>query len=252
MALKILVNHAWAGCADFLVTNGSDVETADTLTRNMVGGARHLTFTQAGTAGLRIVYVNKSAKLSFDTFVMVNASRHLGHAFQLVSWATYTGTLTQHVNESNWAPTLVNGGRDYVEGGFSASNVDALGIVLDSGSGGAYTKTLNQLYFSTAFTLPYFGSMSMTPTWTAVAVGRQRYHVDERRALVIPGLTKTQKETLLELPNLRTQPFFIWDDSGDYFSENLYHCVCTSLGIAQEMDELYTASFELYRLRRYV
>lgn len=252
MALKLLTNRAWADCSTFKVTNSSDVETADTLTLNMVGGARHLAFTQAGTAGLRVVYVNKNNKLTFDTFVMVNASAHVGHAFQLISVASYPGTLTTHVTSTNWAPTLVNGGRDFVQGGLSVTNAEAVGIVLDSGTGGAYTKTINKLYFSTAFALPQFGGMQMSPNWTTITVKRTRYAVDEQRTLTITGLTKAQVSTLQSLPNLLTEPCFIWDDAGQFFSENLYHALITQMSVNQQFNDLYSVTFTLYRLRRYV
>lgn len=47
------------------------------------------------------------------------------------------------------------------------------------------------------------------------------------------------------------EPCFLWDEEGQMFAENLYHCVVTRAAISQMANDLYSVAFEVQRLRRY-
>lgn len=250
MSFFILTNTARERAALLQATDSSDVATDATGIKNVSGGPRHLSWTQSGTGERRIAYINKTNKFTVDTFIMTRADRHVGHEFKLRSWSAYPGTSTDHVNSSNWAPTLVGvGSNDFVQTGLTITAAEAVGIVLAAGTAGAYTKTVSQLFFGTAFNLPEPRSVSVQMQWQTVTLGRKSYLLRERRSFTLENISRAEVETLQALPN--DEPLFFYDSTGIVFADKLYHCLLTDVAIQPAQNDNHNVSIEISQLRHY-
>lgn len=254
MTFQLLVNSINDQAAVARVTDSSDVEVAAEQPNISVitGGPRHLQLAQSGTAARRYVYINKTTAMSFDSLVMVRADRHVGHSVAFRWWSNYTSTSTDISTSSNWAPTLVGPlSQDYIVTGLSVSTAQAAGVVLDSGSGGAYTKKLAQLFFANSFSFPQPPAVRRSVVFGPIVIGRQHYLIDERITFSWPLLTRAQVNTLQQLPRLLSEPCFIYDSSGRFIPEKLLHIMITKLSVVAEYNDLHRVEMECFLLRQY-
>lgn len=255
MTLRLCVNNAFNDCSALLVTDTSHAATTDADgVFSVVGSPRHLSWTQSGTGGRIVAYVNKAANLAFDTFIMTRADRHVGHEFRLRSYATYTSSSTDHISSSNWAPTLVGvRSQDFITTAYSQTGRAALGIYLSDGTGGAYSKSVAPFYFCSSFVFPSAQSVGvqMRPYFQGLTNGRNWYLFEEVLTLNIDGLTRAQVDTLQMMPRLMSEPSFLYDDSGYLLADYLWHGLVTSLTVAQAQNDFHSISLEFARLRSY-
>lgn len=251
MSFSLIANTAGRAAALVQATDSSNVATDASKIRNIVGGPRHLSWQQTGTAARRLVYVNKTNKLSADTFVMVRADRHVGHSFTLSSWSSYPSTKVDHVTSSNWAPTLVGrNSTDFIQTGLSISATEAVGVLLDSGTAGAYTKTVGQLYFGTAIALPEPLNSTIEETARSESFHRAVYTVREERSLIFRLISRATLAALEALPV--GEPVFLYDSLGKVLAANLYHCVITALNAQATGDDTFDVLMEVAQLEHYV
>lgn len=255
MTLRLCTNNAFEDCSNILVSDTSHSLTTDTDgIWSVASGPRHLCWTQSGTAGRILAYVNKSGNLAWDTFIMTRADRHSGHEFRLRSYATYSSSSTDHISSSNWAPTLVGArSQDFVTTAYSGSSLQALGIYLSDGTGGAYAKSVYPFYFCSSFSFPQTRDIAVTfqNLWLDGIVNRHLYRFEERVTLVVNKLTRANVQSLQALPKLLTEPCFLYDDSGYLLSDYLWHGLITRLNISQPQDDFHTVTLEFSRLRSY-
>lgn len=254
MTFQLLVNSIWDQSAVARVTDGSDAEVAAEQPNVSVitGGPRHLTLTQSGTAARRYVYINKTTPMSFDSLVMARADRHVGHSVAFRWWSNYTSTSTDLVTSTNWAPTLVGPrAQDYILTGLSVATAQAAGVVLDSGSGGAYTKKLSQLFFCNSFSFPQAPTVRTISAFGPIVIGRQHYLVNEQLQIVWPQLTRAQVNTIQALPRVLTEPCFLYDSTGRFLIDKLLHVMITRLSVVAEFNDLHRLTMECFALRQY-
>ena len=251
MALKLIVNSVWQNCPQVKVTDLSDAATADTDNpANFVGGPRHIRYAQSGTGDRRFVYVNKAGGLTCDTLVIADASSFVGHGVQVHSWATYTGATTVAFSASAFAETLYGpNGSDWVASLGTISSKQAFGVDIFAGTGGAFSKVVNKIFFGTAYTFNYNYDLQISPNWSRVLLRRQSYLTEYQATLSVEGLSKTELDSFQALYNLLEEPFFLWDSDGTRLSQRLWYVITLELRISPRFDDLYDVSFVLYRLR---
>lgn len=253
MSIKLLVNHAWDSCALVSAYDNAYASAGDASgIQSVVGGPRHLSWTQSGTGDRVVAYVDTSSTLAADTFVMVRADRHLTHGVTVKSWATWTSSASDLFASSNFAETLIGrGSKDYVLEFAAVSGKQALGVLLEAGTGGAYAKTLSQMYFASAFNLPNIASVTLEPMYAGYYRNRQNYLIDEQITLISGGLTQTQIAAFEALPNLLSEPVFLYESAGALLQDKLYHCIIDRFSVIQATDNLYGVQIVANRLRAY-
>lgn len=261
MALKILVNTVWKNAVELRVTDSSHAETSDGSGKLILaGGPPHLKWTQSGTAERRFYYINKSATLEADAFVMWRADRHLTHSLTVLSYSDFTTTADSNIfSSSNFAETLVGANADAWVYEFSArSTKEAFGFRLTDGTGGAYVKSLGQCYFCSAFTVNYPVSMEVKPLGIrdSVKKGKNFYRVSEQIGIELEGLTDAETVTLEDIltdNDGRTieEPFYLYDSGAAWLTDKLVPVILGDRPIKKEFNDLYSLQLQLYRLEEY-
>jgi hypothetical protein len=254
MPVQLLVNTAALNCMLATVTDTSDGSTGDEAgIENIMGGTgRHLRHVSGSTGDRRYVYINKAGGLSCDYVVIVNADRHSTHGVTIRSWSSYPASSTVEFSQSNFIPIPLAGptSRDWYRAQ-PISNKQALGIDLTAGALGAYTKTVNQIFFSSKFTLskPDRPQRKILATPSNVSFGTKKYEVQEQIALPVADLRLSEIQTLERFRRLREEPVFVLDESGVIFPEILLHCLVTSIQVTGVHNDICNAVFNLMVLR---
>lgn len=255
MSIRIIANDTWRDCARVLATNGLDSAFADQDgVENMTGGARCLYYEGAGTNTLRAVYHNADGGLAADHCVVVRADRNLGHGVGVYSWAAYTGTVNVLFGATNFAEDLVGPqGTDFVVSFTALTNQEAFGVELNDGDGGSYSKVLQQVFFGTAFEIPYVSAPTriILPKGSRLPVGRQSYHVSEEFQFETGKLSRDQADALQAIHGLETEPFFLYDPQGIQIEDNLLHVLLKDLSIREADNDLFIADLSFSVLEYY-
>lgn len=253
MALKILTNQAWRDAAQISITDSSFAEvTADqTKALNVVGGHRGLAFSSSTTGDRIITYINKSGNLAADTMVAVGASAFNGHQVKVQQYTTYTSSVTDIFSTSNFAETLIGyQSTDWVYEFSAVSTKQALALYLGAGTGGAYTKTIGQVYFCNALSLSYPADLVVQPLplKATVQLAGVPFGVMEKFNFKFNGVSATEAQSLTNLYKKTREPIFIYDSNGDWVFDKLLHCVVGAVKIGERFDDLHDVSLEVYRL----
>lgn len=254
MAIEIIANDAARDCARVIATNGVDSAFASQSgIQNVTGGPRHLYYTGAGSNTLRVVYNNASGALAANRCVLVRADRHETHAVGVYRWATYTGSPTVLDSTSNFSETLVGPlETDWVVE-FDATTGQAFGVEFDSGSGGSYSKVVQQIYFGTAFTFDKVEQVARTilPKFSRHSVKRQSYQVREEFNFVATNLTRSQVSSFQAIYRLKDEPLFLYDSQGIQIVDHLLHGFVTDYSVNTDYDNLHTVSLSFAVLEIY-
>jgi len=257
MAIEIITNSVWGASTRILATNGSDVaHTIRTGIENMTGGPRHLYYTGAGTGTLRAVYLNKAGGLSADRCVIARADRNAGHGLSILAWSAYPSSSSSLYSSSNFAGPFVGPrSQDSVFDLGTQTGKQAFGVQLSSGSGGSYAKTLQQVFFGTAFRLPWIERLSRTllPRFARQTVQRRMsYMVRERIELTAGNLSRTDVAAFKALHKIRTDPFFLHDPAGIQLRDKLVYGVMDGPPVETVFDDLHTLTITFFVLEYWV
>jgi len=235
MSIKFVANDVWAEAVDLRTTDELDAETTDNdKIQNVTTGRRDLHWTQTGTDARRVVYINKSGGMSYDTCILQDADNHNTHSVKIIDWTTYTGSSTTQFTTSNFAETLI--GRDSTDWAYdvgSQTSLQAVGIEFDDGSGGAYTKTIPKLYFGNAveITNPPRIERELLPKYSTIMIGHQAYPVVEQITMEFDYLTDALAESIDELYMAHKEPIFVWDANANSIREKLLHVIIEARNI---------------------
>lgn len=251
MPLKILTNSAAAGMARVTITDTSNASAGDEAgIESILGGPRWVSHSSGSTGDRRYVYINKTTGLSCDYVVMPNMDRHNGHGVTLRHYSTYTASTITDFTTTNFAETLYGPTEKDWYRAFSASSKAALAVDLVAGTGGNYTKTVNQIFFSTAHTLNYPGPITRRPLRTPSPhlYRRRMFQVQEEISFSAENLSRAQVAAFLALPKLKEEPCFLLDEDGTRIAERLLHVIVTDYKIEPFGDDkhfLYVNAFVL-------
>lgn len=258
MSLKILANTVWEDSAQLKVTDTSDAATTDTAgVENIAGGQRWQYWTSGSTADRRLAYINKNGGLACDYAVLTRADLHVGHEIEIHSWSNYTSSATaEYDSGSNFNPTLIGAkSQDYVWDLTSnaITGKQAMTMAFKSGGAGVYTKKVHQLYFASAFTLSFPGSISISRLRfpSQHLYDRQNYLVDEEWQFRAEQLSQADVDTFHALYMLQKRPLFIYDADGTLIPFKLLHCIIRDFQVVQEFDDHYSITISALMLRQW-
>jgi len=250
MSLKIIPNTVWSQAVQLKVTDTSNSATTDgDKLANVTTGGRQLSWTQSGTAGRRIVYVNKDGAIDYDTFIVTDADNHNTHKVEIVEWTTYTSTAADEFSSTNFAETLVGrNSTDWIyERSTEATNLQALGLELDDGTGGAYAKTVGKIYAGTAIEYTYGFSLERKRFYKfrINEKGNQAYAVIESVKLTFNNFSDTLFDSLDNLYRNTTDPIFVYDTTGNEITEKLLHCLIVAKPVVHDFNDIRTITLDL-------
>ena len=258
MPLVFLANTAWKDAAQLKVTDTADTATTDTTgLENVTGGQRWHRWTSGATADRRIAYINKSGGMSCTYAVLTRADLHVGHQVMIHSWSNYTSSATTELDTgTTWAPTLIGErAQDYVWNLTSnaISSKQALTMTFLAGTGGNYTKTVGQIYFSNGLSLSYPGPVQISKLAfpSTYVYDRQAYIVDEEWQFVITQMSRAEVETFETQYMLQRRPIFIYDTDGTLIPTKLLHCMIKEFRIVEVFDDFYAIQLEVVKLRQW-
>jgi hypothetical protein len=256
VAIKLVVNSAWRDAIRILVTDNSDVASSDgDKITNVTTGPRHLEWTQSGTSARRIVYHNGDGGIDYDTFIVTRADRLNTHSVKIIEWTAYTATSSNEFSTTTFAETLVGAqSTDWVyEPASAVTGLEALGLETDAGTGGAFTATLNKVYAGTSIELenPVSAGTQPVDRTTRIVLDTKSYQVDELLTLTFKHVTSAQVESIRNLYQIHTEPFFVYDQEDNWVPYKLYHCVFAGAPVTQVFDDLYNMTLNLARVRLY-
>lgn len=252
MALKLLPNTAAYEAARVTITNDTDTSAGDELgIESITGGPRWLSHVSGTTGNRRYVYLNKTAGISCGYVVVTDADRHNNHGAVLKSWSSYPSTSTDAFTVSGFAETLVGPtSRDWYRA-FSVSGVKAVALELSGGTGGAYTKTVGQIFFSTPFALDKPGQpvRQYLPFPTRHYFKRRMFLIQEQISLSATDLTLANIQSFERIPKLLEEPMFLLDESGVQFPEKLLHVIISGFSAQPITHDLFNLNLSLLVLR---
>lgn len=256
MSLKILVNSAWENATRLIATDTSNVTTSEDETiENIAGGMPYVFWQSSSTSDRRIVYIDKSSNLSSTHFILLRADRHVGHKINLRKFTSYPSTSSLVTSSNNPIATadLIGQSNQDLVLDCSASSVEALCAEFVAGTGGNYTKYIHQAYFANAFTLNYPGNIDtiLAPFPSYYKYKAKSYLIDATISIAANKLTRDEVNDFENLYNLRQEPFFIYDSTGDNIRYKLIHCVLEDYQIEQFQDDFYNIALRVARLRRW-
>ena len=256
MALNILVNSAWEYASRVLVTDTSNVDTSESDTvENVVSGSPHVFWQSGNTADKRIAYIDKNNRLSCTHFVLTRADLHVGHQIKLYEATTYSSSISLITNTANplAVGSLIGKTNQDLVIPCAATTVEALIAEFVAGTGGNYTKKVYQMYFANSFVVNYPRTVtrSSKPFPSYYKLLNKSYLVDANWTFSIGDLSLSEVNNFERLFNLRTEPFFIYDQDGNHIRFNLLHCMLEAYDITQLGNDVYLLSLTVNELRRW-
>jgi hypothetical protein len=255
VSLKILTNQVWRDACQVLVTDTSDVATAEQdAILSITGGPRHLPWEEtSATADRRFVYINKNGGLSADTMVITRADRHQNHDLSAFSWTSYPATKDAEIfGDATFSATLVGlQSQDFVYEFTERTNKQAFGVDFSAGTEGAYQKFVHQIYFCSALTLSYPDGFDYQPLSGVAAylLRRQMYRVQHHGSLRFNHITRAEVTALEQLYAAQDEPLFVYDSSGYWLRDKLWHCILGQPTKQALGDDHFVATLDLFRLR---
>lgn len=251
MSIVLLPNNVWTSSAQADVTDLSDVSvSADSANaENFAGGPRSLSFVSSGTGGIRTVYVNKSGTLAATHVVLARADLHTGMGVDVRSWSSYPSTFIQEYSFPTFGETLVGKRSQDLVKTLSVSSKQALGMSFTS----TYTKTIGKMFFSNGVTLPYSQQVQIRHLGfpSRYTYRRQMYLVDEEWRFAFAGLSRAEVQAFEAIPNLMSEPMFVYDSTGTQIPYYLIHGIIVDRHVASFADDMHTLTFTMDALRQW-
>lgn len=251
MSIVLLPNNVWAASALTDVTDLSDSSIAADRANaeNLAGGPRSLPFTSSVTSGIRTVYVNKAGTLSATHAVLARADLHIGKGVDVRSWTSYPSTFIQEYSFPSFSPTLVGKRSQDFVATLSATGKQAFGMSFVD----TYAKTIGKVFFSNGVTLPYSQEVQTKHLGfpSRSTYRRQTYLIDEQWQFTFLGVTRADVAAFEAIPNLLSEPMFVYDPSGAQIPYFLIHGIITTRKVASFADDLHTLTFTMDALRQW-
>src|SRR5262249_21615503 len=121
--------------------------------------------------------------------------------------------------------------------------------VLCSSASGSEASQVSKVFGSVAFGFSIAPGIGVTwqgaepLTYVTPLEGTQPYEIDGRFSLTFEGITQTEFKNFLTLPDVLTEPFFLYDDSSALWIWQLEHVLLT--GYTAQIVEVDTYNLEL-------
>lgn len=256
--IHFLSNTAGRAATKILVTNNVDVEQTAEYggIRNILGGGRHLVYTQTGTVTRRLVYLNKGGTLSFNYLFIRNSNYNSGNTINIRQWTTYSSSgsnLMTSVNLNSYrvGRTL----RDSIVPVSNSGTIEACGI--EGGNG--YQANYGQIFFSQAVSVDAIGG-GFAYTRQVLPERSQQikhmhnwYHLEAIRDIILV-LDKATIASYWKIP--KEDPLVIYDDAsnggvGALIPDKAIYGIILSEKIYPVANDLYQLSITFGELREW-
>lgn len=237
--LNLIVNDIWDDCLIL------DYLTASSGTTNLFSVAEGDRYLNVSTDGDTVSYINKSTTMTADTLIMTRADTLVGENVLFKNFSDYPSGESTIYNGTGFDPTLV-GYEDqdfYYE--FTTASGDAFGVAMPADS------YLYQVYFGTRIEFDYINDViDFEPVSERVIVENKYYTVDQHYFIT---LTDVDSDSIAALNSkeLNNKLVFLYDESGKHFTDKLMHCIMVNRPKVQIFDNIYSVSFDVYRLQGY-
>ena len=255
MGFDLLTNTAFQQCSRLIITDSSnvDLEAEDAL--SVSGGHMHLEYTQSGTAEERIIYDEGATGLSYDTVVAARADRYNTHGVDVREYTTYPGASSDEFTTTTFAETLVGYNSDIwvYERSTQATSLDAIGLILDNGTGGAYTKTVNKVVFANKLSFPNVQSFIRTPLRRDTIIERdgQPYQCDNQLIIQFKQVSDADLESFDKLFRVKEEPFFIYDSGGDWLTDKCWPVIMNGFSATHPYPDDNILTITVSKLKEY-
>lgn len=235
MGIEILVNHAAANGGEMWASNGSsEVYYA-------AGGPRWQ-YVTVGTS-FSLEYRNVYNQMTADRCVITRADRVAGESVAVYYKYNHTESAT-NLRSGTLTPNAGELTQDYVLEFVEKENCDVFGVAFSG------IFNLGKVYFSSALSfasiIPVVKRETMHQT---ILLNKTPYAVDESIAITFDDVRKSEVAALKALPNLTTQPCFLYESTGTTIREKLMHVIIPTYNIRQLADDTYTVSIVAYKLQ---
>jgi hypothetical protein len=231
------------------VTDTSNVATADTAgLENVIGGPRSLAWSSSDSGARRVVMVNKAGGLGCSHVVVARADQHAGKNLSVLSWSSDPATSTTEFSTSSFGETLIGPrAQDWVLP-LELSGKRAIGLSLNSTD---YVKDVYKLYVSNGLTFDHV----VPPSYRILRFpSRHQYRrqvclVDVEWNFVFENVSREQLDAFKAIPDLLSEPLFIYDEDGYAIRHKLVHGVIADPRATNIFDDVFTLSFTVLELR---
>lgn len=251
MSLLLLPNNVWHDAAQIKVTDSLNVETTDSAgLESVIGGPRSIYWTSGATDARRIALVNKDGTLSCSHIILARADWHLTKNLSLISWSNYSSTSTTEYSTASFAESLIGPREQDWVYPLELSSKQAIGVSFNSTG---YTKLVNKFFVSNAITLEHYTapSFQMLPFPSRHQHLRQQYLVDRVWNISVEKLTKAEVDTIEAIPNLLSEPLFIYDADGTSIYHKLIFGIISDHQVTAAFNDLYQLSLTVRELRQW-
>ena len=251
MAIKFLSNTAWRD-ADSVHYPG--LTSTSGHPENLTYGPRYLTWKWTWNSSLESFYYktdDNTDSIQFDMLAIAGAKNLVGETFRFQS--EDAGGATNHDVFTLSSGDLVGAdGEDYVfDIGSVTSGKRKVGLQYASGSPTLTLVKLYSVYIGQSVSLEYPQGISIEPFWNSVLIGRTNYKTSEHAVMRFAGVTRAELDSIQQMYRLHTDPIFVYDSTGNWFSDKLWHCLVGPLRSEATSDDLFNVTFDLYRIRNY-
>ncbi|WZO97256.1 hypothetical protein EP7_004280 [Isosphaeraceae bacterium EP7] len=251
MTLVLLPNNVWHDAAQITVTDASNVATGDTAgLENVIGGPRSLAWSSSDSGARRIVLVNKAGGLGCSHVVLARADRHAGKSVSVLSWSNYPSASNTEFSSASFSATLVGPrAQDWVLP-LALSGKQAIGLSLNSAD---YTKDVYKLFVSNGLSFVHHTapSFQILPFPSRHQYRRQTFLVDTEWNFFVEQLTRAEVDAFEAIPNLLSEPMFVYDPDGHSIYHKNLHGIVTAYQTLAAFDDLYQLSFTVRELRQW-
>lgn len=249
MPLQVVTNTAWRDSQDTIYATGAT--HLEGAAENITYGPRFLTWKwKHFGAGEHMQYQRSDNAFAFDTLVLAGARSILG---QTLEWRSYDGTdTTVHATDTPASGDMVGiNSEDYIlQLDTEVTGARRVGVTFTAL---VHPVKLAAMYIGTAHELSEIADcrIERANRYSSSYLKRVPYAYCETANIVCEGVSTAEYQAFEQLYRVHTDPVFVYDPNGDYFRDQLWHCIIGPTRVVEKFNDLYTLSLSLYRLRAY-
>jgi len=224
-----------------------DYETSASGTANLLSvaeGDRYMSVTV--TPADTLSYIKKTGNLSADTLVLTRADLFVGDNITFKSYSGYPATSETIYDGTSFSPTLVgHESQDFYHEFTAISGKEAMGLQVPNNS------VIHQLYYGTRIEFDFISEVvEFEKVSERIQIEDRYYFADEHYFISLTAVTQAQVNSLNE-KDVTNKLVFLYDESGKHFPNKLLHGVILNKPKVEVFDDLYTVSWDIYRVKGY-
>jgi hypothetical protein len=254
VSIILLPNNVWAAAAQTDITNvaGASYASEAATFEAIAGGPRSLSYSSTDTDARKFVYINKAGTLNYTHVIWARADLHnnASRGVQINSYSTFPSAGATEFSTGAFSQTLI--GKNSQDWVFPVSGSGKQGIELSLTTFG-YTKNVVKFFVSNGITLPNSQQVVTThlPYLARYTYRRQTYLIDEEWQFTFLEVTKAEVDAFESIPNLLSEPMFVYDTLGTQIPYSLIHGIITDHKVTAVYDDNHTVTFTMDALRQW-